>query len=173
MSPDSPLDVYSQIVAGVAAELIPASPACECGRAGARNAESQGSGVLFRGRVSRRLATRESARPRLRPRFVNRRRVVNLRTCCTLRLLATHQPASNRNYNITKRCQLRAIRSAKEFALSQLRSAAAADSASPADSATQPPSLTRRLSSTSRPSLSRRLSRRRLSLTRGSAAQPP
>jgi S1-C subfamily serine protease len=47
MSPDSRLDGYSQIVAGVAAELTPKVASLRVPQAGTRNAESQGSAVVF------------------------------------------------------------------------------------------------------------------------------
>jgi S1-C subfamily serine protease len=47
MSSDSHLDGYSRVVAGVAAELTPRVASLRVPRSGARNAESQGSGVVF------------------------------------------------------------------------------------------------------------------------------
>jgi S1-C subfamily serine protease len=47
MSSDSDLDGYSRIVAGVAAELTPKVASLRVPRPGARNAESQGSAVVF------------------------------------------------------------------------------------------------------------------------------
>jgi S1-C subfamily serine protease len=47
MSSDSHLDSYSRIVAGVAAELTPRVASLRVPQSGARNAESQGSGVVF------------------------------------------------------------------------------------------------------------------------------
>jgi S1-C subfamily serine protease len=47
MSSDSHLDGYSQIVAGVAAQLTPRVASLRVPQSAARNAESQGSGVVF------------------------------------------------------------------------------------------------------------------------------
>ena len=47
MSSDAHLDGYSQIVAGVAAELTPRVASLRVPQSAARNAESQGSGVVF------------------------------------------------------------------------------------------------------------------------------
>jgi S1-C subfamily serine protease len=47
MSSDSHLDGYSQIVAGVAAELTPRVASLRVPQSGSRGAESQGSGVVF------------------------------------------------------------------------------------------------------------------------------
>jgi S1-C subfamily serine protease len=47
MSSDSHLDGYSRVVAGVAAELTPRVASLRVPQSGSRNAESQGSGVVF------------------------------------------------------------------------------------------------------------------------------
>ena len=56
MAADSPLDAYSRIVAGAAAELTPKVASLRVTRSGGRPGESLGSAVVYGARVWRRRA---------------------------------------------------------------------------------------------------------------------